>query len=246
MSILSAGSYLVASLLASEPLPLWQGMLLMLVVLIVTLVLVGFGFYYLIRVLAGVIDRKRETWAGVADDLGLQMNDSGGHILKEMSGKRGDRNVSVTYFTVPTGENSTDEYAAVDVQFLTPLNFSFKVNKLEMFYQKVVSFFDNYEQTIGHEAFDKVFKVESSDLPSLLELLNVEIPDAESSSLLNDLMLAHKKYHRVIVTDTSICLGVRADLGDSHRIEPALKKSVYLAERVETATRKVQGTEGNG
>lgn len=239
MSNLSPGSKLVALLLASEPLPFWQGMLLMLVILIVTLVLTGFGFYYLIRILAGVIDQKRETWAGVAEDLDLEMTDSGGFLLKGMSGKRGDRNVSVTHFAVMTGENSSDDYAAVEVQFLTPLNFSFKVNKLEMFYQKVVSFFDDYEQTIGHEPFDKVFKVEASHLPSLLDLLNVEIHDAESSSLLNDLLLAHKKYYRVTFTDTSICLGVRADLGDSHRIEPAIKKAIYLAERVETAAKKI-------
>ena len=180
----------------------------------------------------------------MADDLRLTVSRSGHPLYKKLTGKRGDRDVTVEPFGVFTGDSenpSTDDYASVEVRFAQPLGFALEITKHEMLYQRVANFFASSDDKIGHEPFDKVFKIECSHMPSLLELLNVEMLDGETPTLLTDLMTARKKYHRVKVTDNSVCLGVRADIGDSSPIEPAITKAIYLAERFETATRKLAG-----
>jgi hypothetical protein len=68
-----------------------------------------------------------------------------------------------------------------------------------------------------------------------MELLNVEMSDGDHTTLVGELMAARKKYHRVKVTDSSICLGVMAELGNSTEIEAAIASATNIAERFEFA-----------
>jgi hypothetical protein len=239
-----SGSTFKLLLLASEPLSLGQGMLLIGLVLIVILALVAGGAYVFVRVLASIINKRRDSWESAAAELKLTVDRSRNSLLKRLTGKRGDRDVMVEPFAVFTGDSedpSTDDYASVEVRFTQPLGFALEITKHEMLYQRVANFFASSDDKIGHEPFDKVFRIECSHMPSLLGLLNVEMLDGETPTLLTDLMMARKKYHRVKVTDKSVCLGVRADIGDSSPIEMTIAKAIYIAERFEAAARRLAG-----
>lgn len=226
------------SIYKSEPLSLGEGMALMVAILIVTFLAMGVGAYIFIRVLAGVINGRRDIWERAAAELGLAIDHSSGAINKDMTGVRDGRSIRISRYAVPRGESSYDQYAAVEVSMELPLNFSFEITRPEMFYQKVASFFSE-DTSIGHEPFDKAFLVETSDTPLLLQLLNAEMLEGENSNLIGDLMAARKKYHRVKATDKTITLGVRAELDDTSPIGPTLEKAIYIAGRFEKAAANI-------
>lgn len=234
---------LIASLSAliykSEPMSLGAGMALMVAVLVGTLVVLGIGGYILVRVLAGIINQRRDSWELSARELGMSIDHASGGLNKDMIGTRDGRSVRVTRYSVPKGEHSADHYVAVEVSMQLPLAFSFEIKRPEMFCQQVASFFSD-DVDIGHEPFDKAFSVETSDTPSLMELLNVEMLDGENSNLIGDLMAARKKYHRVKATTSSLSLSsLMADLTDASPIEPALQRAILIAERFEKAAGKI-------
>lgn len=223
----------------SEPMSLGSGMALMVAVLVGTLVVLGIGGYILVRVLAGIINQRRDSWELSARELGMSIDHAPGGLNKDMIGTRDGRSVRVTRYSVPKGEHSADHYVAVEVSMQLPLAFSFEIKRPEMFYQHVASFFSE-DTAIGHEPFDKAFTIETSDTPSLMELLNVEMLDGENSNLLGDLMAARKKYHRVKATTSSLSLSsLMADLTDESPIEPALQRAILIAERFEKAAGKI-------
>lgn len=215
-----------------------KGILMFVGILLVTIGGVAVGGYVLVRLIAAVFNNRRDKWEGAGSELGLAPDGSSGGVVKRLTGARDGRGVTVEFYAVQTGETSTDDYAAVEVPIKASFAFSFEIKRPEMFYQKVAGFFSK-DDRIGHEPFDDAFDIESSDRISLIELLNIEMLDGENSNLIGDLMAARKKYHRVKVTDTAICLGVRADIGDSGPIEPTIKKAIYIAERFEKAAGKM-------
>lgn len=208
------------------------------VLVLVIFVLVGIGSYLAIRVIAHMFNSRRDSWVSGAEELGLSVDASAGGITKKMSGKRGDRDVTITHFAVQKSQYSSDDYAAVEIAIRKAFPFSFMITKPELFYQRVANFFTSDDE-IGHEDFDKAFEIECSDTRSMMELLNIEMLDGENSTLIGDLMGARKKYYRVKVSDRSVCLGVRADLGDSTAIEPAIQRAIYLANRFEAAAERI-------
>lgn len=224
--------------LLAEPVSMTQGLLMAGVFLIVLFALIGLGSYFFLRIYAGMINSRRDSWASAADDLDLKVDETKPYLIKEMSGVRDGREISVTHYAVQTGEYTSDSYAAVELPITAPFIFSFELAKPEFAYQKVAEATGLFDDQTGHESFDKAFRIQCSDMPSLLELLNVEIPDGQSPTLLTDLMLARKRYHRVKISDTKVCLGVRADLGDSDPIEETIDKATYLVGRFEAAAGK--------
>jgi hypothetical protein len=48
-------------------------------------------------------------------------------------------------------------------------------------------------------------------------------------------MITQKSYFRIIVTDKSVSLGRKADLGDTETILKTMKKAAYLAARFDEA-----------
>lgn len=209
--------------------------------IIMVLIIAGtvVGGYILVRVLAGIINRRRDSWELAARELGMSIDHPSGGLNKDMIGKRDGRSVRVTRYSVPRGKYSAYHYAAVEVSMQLPTPFSFEIKRPEMFYQQVASFFSE-DTAVGHEPFDKAFTVETSDTPSLMELLNVEMLDGENSNLIGDLLAARKKYHRVKATDNLISLSsLMSDLSDASPIEPTLQKAINIAERFEKAVGKI-------
>lgn len=227
-------------ILIAEPVPFWKAMLYMGLGTLLIVIMMAAGSYLFIRVIASHLNSRRDSWTATSTSLGLSPDQSRGVMLKTLTGNRGKHVVTVEPFAVPTGRYSSDAYAAVEVKFETPLDFSVQISKPEMLYQKVAGFFNSNESEIGFDIFDKAFHVECSHLPSLQQLLNTEMLDGHSSTLLTDLMLANKKYYRVKMTDRSICLGVRAELTDTEIIEATIEKAIYLADRVAEARRRVK------
>ena len=225
-------------LLKSEPLSLGEGIALTFAILLGTTAVLGIGGYIFLRVLAGMINQRRDRWELAAAELGMSVDHVTGGLNKDMIGTREGRSVRITRYSVPKSKYSAYTYAAVEVSMQMPIAFSFEIKRPEIFYQQVVSFFSE-DATIGHEPFDKAFTVETSNTPSLMELLDVEMLDGENSNLIGDLMAARKKYHRVKATDSLISLSsLTADLDDASPIEPTLKKAIYIAERFEAAAKK--------
>ena len=223
----------------SEPMSLGAGMAMMVAILVVTFVALGIGGYIFVRVLAEIVNKRRDIWEKAAKDLGLSIDQASGAINKDMTGTRDGRSVRVSRYAIPRGESSYDQYAAVEVSMQLPLSFSFEIKRPEMFYQRVANFFSE-DADIGHEPFDKAFSIETSDTPSLMELLSVEMLDGENSNLIGDLMAARKKYHRVKATTSSLSLSsLMADLTDASPIEPALQRAILIAERFEKAAGKI-------
>lgn len=223
----------------SEPMSFGAGMAMMLAILLVTMAVVGIGGYIFLKLFAGMINQRRDSWELAADQAGLSVDHASGGINKDMIGTRDGRSIRITRYSVPKGKYSADHYVAVEVSINVPLNFSFEIKRPEMFYQKVASFFSE-DTEIGHEPFDKAFSVETSDTPSLMELLNVEMLDGENSNLIGDLMAARKKIHRVMATDNSISLSsITTGIGDAGPIEPTLQRAILIAERFEKAARKI-------
>lgn len=217
-------------LLASEPMSMTLGILLTIAIVLLTLVLVGVGAYFGLRIIASVLNSRRDTWESIAGRLGMTVDRNAASLRKPMSGIRGDYTVTVSYFAVQRSENSYDDYAAVEVPMTQPIDFTLRIEKTELFYQKVADFFSDTVET-GHDAFDKVFRTESSKSTVLNQLLNVEMLDGESPTLLTDLMHAQKRYYRVIITDKSVTLGVRTDVGETEPIEKMITKVIYLIDR---------------
>ncbi len=229
-------------LLKSEPLSFGEGMVMLVIVMVVIIAGTAIGGYIFVRVLAGIINQRRDSWELSARELGMSIDHPSGGLNKDMMGTREGRSVRVTRYSVPKGEHSADHYVAVEVSMQMPIAFSFEIKRPEMFYQHVASFFSE-DTTIGHEPFAKAFTVETSDTPSLMELLNVEMLDGENSNLIGDLMAARKKYNRVKATESSVSLSsLMADLTDASPIEPTLKKAINIAERFE----KAAGTVSSG
>ena len=222
--------------LKSEAVPFGTAMIYIVLFMIVTFAVLGVGAYLFIRFLAGALNSRRDAWQGVAVDLGLSIDQASGAINKDIVGTRDGRAVKVSRFSVQKGETSYDEYAAVEIKYNSGISSSFNIERNEMFYQKVRDFFAEGET--GHEVFDKAFSTESSNTVELMELLNVEMADGETPTLLNDLMSAQRSFHRVIVTDNSVCLGVKIEPVDSAPIERAIGRVVYLIKRIETAVER--------
>ena len=222
-----------------EAMPFWKAAIYMGLSMIVIFAMIGAGSYIFIRLLAHFINSRRDSWVDTGTSLGLSPDPSKGVMLKSLTGKRGEHIVNVEPYAVPTGRYSSDAYAAVEVLFQTPLDFSLTISKPEMLYQKVAGLFDSSEVELGMGAFDKAFKVNCSHPRSLHELLTFEMLDGQSPTLLTDLMHANKKYHRIKITDRSVCLGVRAELDDVSAVEGTIEKTIYLADRVAEARRRI-------
>lgn len=207
--------------------------------LIITFVVIGGGAYLFLRVFASLLNSRRDSWESSAQDLGLQVDRNAGTIYKPFTGMRKGKSVTVSHYAVMRDEDSADDHVEVKTSLAFALPFSFAIEKPEMFYQKVVAFFSPNDDDIGHEIFDKRFKVECSDVGDFNALLNVELSGGDSPTLLTDLLLAAKRFHRVKIDDSSVKLGFRADFSDSASIEPVIEKAIYLAERIEAAGKKI-------
>lgn len=219
------------------------GRMLMIAIFIVLFIVgsVG-GGYIFIRILARMINKRRDSWELSARELGMSVDHAPGKFNKDIIGTRDGRSIRISRYSIPKSRYTADTYAAVEVSMQLPLNLTFEIKRHEMLYQKVASFFTG-DEAVGHEPFDKAFDVEMSDTPSLMELLNVEMLDGENSNLIGDLMAARKKYHRVRATETSITLSsLTENLDDASPIEPTLKKAITIAERFEKAAATMAST----
>lgn len=224
----------------AESAPFWQGMATIAVMFIVSFVLIVIGGYVFVRIIAHVLNTYQNNWENSAKPLGLSVDKKAGGPYKPLVGERNGARISITHFsinprTTSVGVVSVDHCALVEVMLTPPLDFSFRTYRRETFLEESVAQMVDESDQVGHEFFDHVFKTGCSDLGSLRSLLNVQIMDAESSTILTDLVLAAKKYVRVVLTDRSLSLGIEAEFGDSELIEPVIAKAIYLASRVQRA-----------
>lgn len=224
-------------LLKSEAIPLWQGMLLMVVISIVIFAAIGVGAYFFIKALAKIVNHRRDEWDETAKQLGLTVDHASGVINKDMTGTINGHNVRVTKYSVPRGEYSADHYAAVTIDLDAGLPFSFSFKKHETIWGKIG---DLISATEGNFAgLESDFDVEVSDADDTMRLLNVEIPNGNAPTLLGEISLWRLKYHRVILSDTSVTLGAKIELGESSAFGPTIDKCFYVVERIKAAAKAI-------
>lgn len=216
---------------------MWQGMLMMVVVFIVTFAALGIGAYFFIKVLANVVNQRRDEWDETAKQLGLTVDHSSGVINKDMVGTINGQSVKVTKYSVSTGENSADHYAAVTISFDAGLPFSFTIKKHETIWGKIS---DLISATEGNFAgLESDFDVEISDAHEVMRLLNVEIPNGNAPTLLGEISLLRREHHRVILSDTSVTLSGKIELGESSKVGPTIERCFYVVERIKAAAKAI-------
>lgn len=224
-------------LLKSEPLPLWQGMLLMVVIMIVTFAAIGVGAYFFIKALAKVVNQRRDEWDETAKQLGLSVDHASGVINKDMTGTINGHNVRVTKFSVQTGEYSADHYAAVTIEYNAGLPFSFTIKKHETIWNKLGDLLSADNSNFA--GLESDFDVEVSDAEDTMRLFNVEIPNGNAPTLLGEISLLRLAHHRVILSDTAVTLSAKIELGESSAVGPTIDKCFHVVERIKAAAKAI-------
>ncbi len=228
---------LLLILLKGEAIPLWQGMLWMIVAMIVLFAAIGVGAYFFIKALAKIVNQRRDEWDETAKQLGLAVDHASGVINKDMTGTVNGHNVRVTKYSVQKGEYSADHYAAVTIDFDAGLPFSFNFKKHETIWGKIG---DLISATEGNFAgLESDFDVEVSDAEDTMRLLNVEIPNGNAPTLLGEISLLRRAHHRVIVSDTSVTLSAKIELGESSAVGPTIDNCFYFVERIKAAAKAI-------
>ena len=118
------------------------------------------------------------------------------------------------------------------------MSFSVKLAKREAFYEKVAAWFGEGRNEIGHKEFDSKFEIATSDARALNALLNVHLPDPQSSNLMTDLLTAAENYNRVRLSDRAVELGLIADPGQTDLVAPAIEQAIHLASKVDLAANR--------
>lgn len=228
---------LLSLLLKSEAMPFWQGMLWMVVFMIITFAVLGVGAYFFVKFIASVLNNRRDEWAATATSVGLSVDHASGAINKDMAGTINGHNIRVTKYSVSKGEYSHAHYAAVTVDFDAGLPFSFTIKKHETIWGKISDLISATESNFAGLETD--FDVEVSDADDTMRLLNVEIPNGNAPTLLGEISLLRLKYHRVILSDTSVTLSGKIELGDSLAVGPTIDKCFYIVERIKAAAKAI-------
>ena len=231
-------------LVYAEPMSLWQGMLLTIGISIAALAMVGVAGYFFVRIMARVLNSYQASWESSAIPLGLTVDEKAGGIYKPLVGERDGSRISVTHFSInprtsSAGVISVDHCAQAEVFLRKPLGFSLNVSRRETLLEKAIAHLVDESDEAGHELFDQIFKIESSDSGALRSLLAAEFTDPGSPTLLNDLLLAAKKYHRVVLTEQSLALGAEAYFGEAALIESMIAKAVGIARRIDEAAARL-------
>lgn len=222
----------------AEPTSVSQGIAMIVAMIVISIVLIVVGGYVFVRIIAYVLNSYQGNWESSAKRLGLNIAPSAGGLYKPLVGERDGARIAVTHFGIAKGTGRGARVihcALVEVGLKEPLGFSLKLSRRETFFEKAVAHVFDESDEVGNEPFDKIFKVECADLGPLRSLLSVEMMDNESSTIITDLILAAKKYPRVLLTDSSLSLGVKAEVGQAELIEPVITKAIYLASRVDAA-----------
>jgi hypothetical protein len=211
-------------------------MLMFGLMMILLLVIMGVGAYVAVRLIAVVWNSRRDQWESPVAELGLTVDRSAPALQKPFIGDRRGHTVRVEYFSIPKSRYSVTPCASAEVSFKKPLGFSLEITKPEWLHQKAANLVDSSRET-GHELLDNAFRVRCSHTPSLMKLLNLEMMDGQNTTILNDLLMATRRYHRVWVTDRSVTLGLKAEPGTAEPINAAIEQAIYLIERFDAAQR---------
>ncbi|HMT08709.1 MAG TPA: hypothetical protein PKA82_11950 [Pyrinomonadaceae bacterium] len=217
--------------------PFWQGMLLMIVLMIIIFAGLGVGAYFFIKFLAKVVNQRRDEWDETAKQLGLTVDQASGVINKDMSGTINGHCVRVTKFSVAKGEYSADHYAAVTIDFDAGLPFSFSIKKHETIWGKIGDLISATEEKFA--GLESDFDLEISDTNETMRLLNVEIPNGNAPTLLGEISMLRREHHRVILTDTSVTLSGKIELGDSSAVSPTIDRCFYVVETIKAAAKAI-------
>lgn len=230
--------HLILLLTHSEPVSGWSAVLYLILVILVTIVGLAIGAFIFVRVLAWIINQKRDEWIEAADHLGLTIEKHGG-IKKNMTGTYRGYPVTVSFFSIvkPTGDYySTDECAVAEVIYDAELPFSFRLERRENLWNRLAN------RVFGDEDFaglEDDFDLQISDTDGAMRLLSVEMPDGERPTLLGDINFTHNTFQRIIISDRSISLGLRTRDDVPGKIKFAMDRSIYLAERIRSAAKLI-------
>lgn len=206
--------------------------LITIVMMVGTLAILGAGAYVLVRITASVLNARRDGWEKAGKALNLDTDKSQPSVQKDLIGVRDGRSVRVSYYAVMRTEHSSDPYAAAEVGISPGFDHSFEITKHEMLYERVAEYLNPGADI---DVLNEGFTVEASDTAALRKLLLLEVPGGESPTILTDLMHARKRFHRVRLTDRGAVIGVKATSAETDRIETAINRAAYLAQRLEAA-----------
>ncbi len=230
--------HLILFLMLSEPISGWNAVIYLILVILVMAIGLAVGAFIFVRVLAWIINQKRDEWIAAADQLGLTVEKHGG-LKKNMTGMYRGYPVTVSSFSIVkhTGHYySTDECALAEIIYDAKLPFSFKIERHENLWNKLTNqmFGDG-----GLAGLEGDFDLHISDTDGVLRLFNLEMLDGEQPTLIGDINFALNKFHRIIISAQSICLGLRTRDDIPGKIKFALDRSIYLAERIKSGAKKI-------
>ena len=217
-----------------EPVSFAEGMIklfLIFAVLGVTGMVVGF---FLLKVLAQVINSRRDSWEETAQTLGLETQHEYVRLVKPLKGVYRNFEIEVSQES-PDGENA---YATWKAKLRKPLPYVMEIATQNFFQRIAESLFDNGEIKVGIEGFDKSFSVSGSDKADIQRLLSVHLPDGKVPNLIVELLSLKKSGYLIKVTDTEVQLQKRESSLDISEIQPVVDAAIHLVERIEKAQEK--------
>lgn len=197
-----------------------------------SLALLGGGAYVFLRVFSGAMNSRQASWESAAAKIGAAADRNAAGIYKPFIGKRNGIDLIVTHYSIPRGKTTFDDHVQVEAAFRVPLPFHFRIEKPEYAYQQVAKFVERHLVNDSAQSLETKFEVESADRSSLGRLLSADISDGDATTLMVSLLRAGNALTRLIVNETGVMVGVKADLGDAEAIGNAVDIAVHLAERI--------------
>ncbi len=211
------------------------------------MILVFVGFVIFIAILIYIFSfyfkklrANRDTWEDSAKRFGFELQESSNPIFKPMEGIYKDYRVRISNQRIPRGEASYDSFTICEVYLPTKLDFLFQVSSADSFVQTIASKMGMGDFEIGIEGFDKSFKIGCSDNDKMSNLLGVDLENGRTPNLLTELLLIKKSFAEVKITHELAYLKEEGELLGVSEIESLIDSTVYLAQRVDSARKKLE------
>jgi hypothetical protein len=187
------------------------------------------------------LKNNRNSWEDTADHLGLELQESSNPLFKPMEGIYKDYRVRISNQRIPTGESDYDSFTICEVYLPTKLDFIFQVLSAYSFIQTLASKIGMGDFEIGIPGFDKSFRIGCSDNDKISDLLCVDLENGRTQNLLTELLLIKKSFPEVKITHELAYLKEKGELINVMEIESLIDSTIYLAQRIDSARKKMEG-----
>lgn len=216
-----------------KPLSLFEGMLMMIVVLVVIgAVMMTLGFLAL-KVFANYINSRRDIWTETAQELGLEIQASG--IIKPLKGVYQTHQVELLHES-PDGERP---FTVCKIFLPTAPPYGFEIDTQNYLNRMIESVFGSTEIKVGVDAFDNAFAITGYDETIIRKFLSVHLPDGKYPNLIALLLSLKKSEHFITISADTVKLQKRGEFLEINEVKPILDSAIYLIGQMQEAEKRM-------